>query len=465
MATAPRNELPAMFWTLVGLVVIAPLPFGSVDSWSWGLLSLLVGGLLLIWAGRVLLGWQTPAFGLKSAWPLLVPFLAVAAWAWLQTRAGLLPAAWDHPLWDLAGGALGWQLPATISVDPYHTGAALLRLLAYGGVFWLAYQLCARTSRARTALVWISYAAVVYAVYGLLMYFLGLDLILFFQKTAYLEDLTATFVNRNSFATYAGLGLICMTGLIMVLITQSAGSRGTVNTEGVLRIIETIAERGWPLILGWLALLLALLLSHSRAGLLSTLVGLGVFLAAAGLTRAVNRRLALAVGAVASALIVLFLALNGDALVRRLLTTSLGDEDRPVVYARVTEAVRDSGNLGTGYGTFEEIFRFYRTPEIQGTFTKAHNVYLENMLELGVPAAAILAAAVAVLFVLCAIGVRRRRQNAVYPCVGLAATVVVAVHSLVDFSLQIPAVAMTYAMIMGLACAQCRSSRRPDDPW
>lgn len=464
MATAPRNELPLLFWMLVGLVVLAPLPFGSVDTWSYGLITVVVGSLLVVWAARVLLGWQTPAFGLQSSWPVLLPFLAVAGWAWLQAGSRLLPTAWGHPLWDLAGSALGWDLSAPVSVDPYQTTTALLRLIAYGGVFWLAFQLTGRTARARQALVWISYATVGYAVYGLLMYFLGLDLILFFPKTAYLDDLTSTFVNRNSFATYAGIGLICTSGLLMVLIAQAADSRGG-GPDSVLRVLETVAEKGWPLVLGWLALMLALLLSHSRAGLLSTILGLIAFIAAAGLTRSVGRRLALAVGGGVGLLLFAFLALNGDALLRRLLASTTGEEERPVVYARVSEAIRDSGDLGTGYGTFEEVFRFYRTPDIQGTFTKAHNVYLETMLELGTPAAVLLFGTLAVLFLLSVIGIRRRRQNAVYPCVGVAVTVLVAAHSFVDFSVQIPAVAVTYAMVMGIACAQCRSSRRQQDPW
>ncbi len=47
----------------------------------------------------------------------------------------------------------------------------------------------------------------------------------------------------------------------------------------------------------------------------------------------------------------------------------------------------------------------------------------------------------------------------------MAATVLVAVQSIVDFSLEIPAVTATYMLIMGAACAQCWSSRRPADAW
>ncbi len=465
MATAPRTDLPILFWALLIVVVAAPLPFGSVDIWSWALLATLVGTLLAIWSGRVLLGWQMPAFGLRALWPILLLFGAAVLWAGLQSGPGWLPAPWQHPLWELAGSALGWDLQGAVSIDPFESRGAAVRLLTYGGVFWLAFQFGHRNVRARQGLIWVSYAGVAYAFYGLIMYFLGLDLILFFQKTAYLDDLTSTFVNRNSYATYAGLGLICTSGLIMVMITQTVAGGRAAGAEGVLRVIETVAEKGWPLVVGWLAQLLALFLSHSRAGLLATLLGLVAFLVAAAGTRAVDRRLALTVGGVGGALLAGFLLINGDAVVKRLLTTSFEEEDRPLVYERVTDAIHDSGSLGTGYGTFEEVFRFYRTPDIAGTFAKAHNVYLENLLELGIPAALALFASVAGLCVLCVIGIRRRRQNAVYPCVGLGATVLVGVHSIVDFSLQIPAVTVTYAFLMGIAAAQCWSSRRPEDPW
>ena len=75
--------------------------------------------------------------------------------------------------------------------------------------------------------------------------------------------------------------------------------------------------------------------------------------------------------------------------------------------------------LGTGFGTFEEAFRFYRTSEIAGNFDTAHNTYLENVLELGIPAASALFCVFALFLLLCAVGIRQRRRDAVYPCVGL----------------------------------------------
>jgi O-antigen ligase len=84
----------------------------------------------------------------------------------------------------------------------------------------------------------------------------------------------------------------------------------------------------------------------------------------------------------------------------------------------------------------------------------AHNSYLELALALGVPAAALLMLALAAPFLRCLIGARDRRRDAVYPYIGVGATVLVAAHSAVDFSLQIPALAATYALIMAVAVAQ-----------
>ncbi|NJO55625.1 MAG: hypothetical protein HC834_03855 [Rhodospirillales bacterium] len=160
----------------------------------------------------------------------------------------------------------------------------------------------------------------------------------------------------------------------------------------------------------------------------------------------------------------MFVIMNGQQLMQRLVETTIAEEERTLVYDRVIDGIGDNGWIGSGFGTFEEVFRFYRTPEIGGTFAKAHSVYLENAFELGLPAALALFATLLGLAIICILGIRRRRRDAVYPCIGLAATVLVAVHSTVDFSLQIPAIAATYAFIMGICCAQCWSSRRPDDP-
>ena len=48
-------------------------------------------------------------------------------------------------------------------------------------------------------------------------------------------------------------------------------------------------------------------------------------------------------------------------------------------------------------------------------------------------------------------GVQRCRRDWGYPATGVAASVLVGLHAMLDFSLQLPAVAILYAGIMGIA--------------
>jgi O-antigen ligase len=102
----------------------------------------------------------------------------------------------------------------------------------------------------------------------------------------------------------------------------------------------------------------------------------------------------------------------------------------------------------------------YQPSTITYIFDFAHDDYLQDLLELGIPVAACLFVLVCWLVVLCARGLRARRRDAIYPCLGVAASVLVALHATIDFSLEIPAVASTYLFLLGAAVAQSQTSRK-----
>ena len=158
--------------------------------------------------------------------------------------------------------------------------------------------------------------------------------------------------------------------------------------------------------------------------------------------------------------------MSGENLLKRLAGTEAEDligHKRGAAYSIVFRAIGDAPLRGTGYGSFRDVFPLYRdvTVEGPGVWEKAHSTYLENALELGIPAAAALCGAVLGCARCCWLGIRRRRRKRIYPAVGVATTALVAAHSAVDFSLEIPAVSVTYAFILGIACAQSFSTRDP----
>jgi hypothetical protein len=45
-----RAAVAVSFWFFLGIVVLAPLPYGAAHVWSYSLLSILTGVALLLWA-------------------------------------------------------------------------------------------------------------------------------------------------------------------------------------------------------------------------------------------------------------------------------------------------------------------------------------------------------------------------------------------------------------------------------
>ena len=86
---------------------------------------------------------------------------------------------------------------------------------------------------------------------------------------------------------------------------------------------------------------------------------------------------------------------------------------------------------------------------------KAHSTYLQMVMGLGWPAAAALYAGLGLLALR-----SLRARSAVYPAVLASCSVLVGVHALVDFSLEMPANAATYALLLGVGCAQAVQARR-----
>ncbi len=197
-----------------------------------------------------------------------------------------------------------------------------------------------------------------------------------------------------------------------------------------------------------------------RGGFLATAAGSVALLLALNHRQRIGSarsRAALAAGLLVS---VAAFFITSEVLLQRIDQSTAGMEGRLQAFERTSEGVADNPVLGFGYGTFGDSFRLYRDEAIEGFFDKTHNTYLENLFELGWPAALILFACVAWLALICFRGLRSRGRDWVYPATGLAATALVATHALVDFSLQIPATAVTYAALMGAAVSQSFSSRR-----
>ena len=94
-----------------------------------------------------------------------------------------------------------------------------------------------------------------------------------------------------------------------------------------------------------------------------------------------------------------------------------------------------------------------------GIWEMAHNTYLEVFQGLGLAAGAMLIGAIALLVLTCLKGAVKRKAGATMPAIAAAVSLLLASNALVDFSLQIQAVTLTFMAILGAGVAQAMSSR------
>ncbi|MEI9995387.1 MAG: O-antigen ligase family protein [Rhizomicrobium sp.] len=448
----------AAFYLLLLVVALAPLPFGSNGPESTWILSGASGAVLLLVAlAGVLDPARYPSFGAPLLVAALACFAAVGVWALVQMMPGL-PAPLPHPLWAERARILGIEAGGTISIDPDLTLAALAKSAGYFAIGAATLFLLRDASRRRTACTVLAMAGGVYAAYGLVTWAAGDCCVVWQKKTAYLGVVTGPFINRNSFATYLGLVALVPFGLLL----RGLGELRRVAAASVFRRLATrlqlLLVDHWAMIVVLLLLVDALLCTLSRAGITSAILGAAtlVLLASQAGVFGSKRRRVLHLAAFAG-IVTLTLAIFGGALLGRIADEGVEDVDRTQSWKIIVSGIEASPWLGHGFGTFPEAFPLYRDDRLASRryWDKAQDTYLELALDLGVPATAVLLGGFAALLAQCAKGLsRRRRERRIFPAIGIAATVLIAAHSVYDFSMQIPAVATTFAFIIAIALAE-----------
>src|ERR1700674_5792666 len=152
-----------------------PIPLGSNRAWAWSVLEVYAFALLGAWLVAWALGGARVGEPVKRAWPA---WIVLALWLGLQALHVLpMPAGWVSILSPEAArmqslvADLGVHRESmTLSVAPQDSRVALLKSLAYAAIFFLVLALVNRRSRVETLARVLVYAALVHAVYAVLMH-------------------------------------------------------------------------------------------------------------------------------------------------------------------------------------------------------------------------------------------------------------------------------------------------------
>ncbi|MEJ1969746.1 MAG: O-antigen ligase family protein [Rhizomicrobium sp.] len=463
---AARYFRLASLWLLVLTMAWAPFPLGSAVSWGAPLLEVLVAASLVLWAASTI---ADPGRPVRDARVVAIPaLLALPALAWVAIQTvPIVPQDWAHPIWGVAATALQHPNRGLVSIDPWRTRAELLKLSCYVAAFWVAFSLSRRVEHAQMLLVAFIAIAAAYALYAFALAGLHVTQVeLIYALPLGANFITGPFMLHNSFATYAGLGTVAAAARLFASADETiVADRGP--RQFLLTAMHFIFDRGALMLVAAILLFSAVVASASRAGFGATAIALMVL----GLIAALRRRSARKAMWPAAVTLIVVVPLfgvilsNGGLLAKgfaELADAGGPDAVRLALWDAAWRMIADRPWLGTGLGTFQDAYPLYAVKVLPFVMDKAHCDYLEFAAGAGIPAMVAWCAALAWLGVRCAAGALTRRRHQVFALVGLGTLVLVAVHATVDFSLQIPAVALSFAVLLGAGVAQSlRSQGKP----
>lgn len=420
---------------------------------AWGVNAVFFCTLVALYElSRLFTGWRH-AVSPRRIWPAIAALAIVVAWCLVQVSTWV-PVTYQHPIWQMARDTLELNIAGSISVNRDATVVALMRLMTSAAALWLSLQLCRSSHRARRLVQAIALIGLLYAIYGIVAFFVFPKTILWFEKQYYLESLTSTFINRNSYATYAAVGFLSAVALVFSAFQMNPASPDAKRRVAEVLVLLVGSAGAWLGVA--MVIALALILTGSRGGITAGLLGLVTGIIISSLQRR-GQRSGAPLGAVLAALAFVSVALTfGELLAARLNLLGFQSDDRLAVFALTWTSIMDKPFLGFGYGTFEHVFPMYRDATVSpvGTWDKAHNTYLEVLQGLGLPVATILMLGVGALVWRGFLGALTRRQALTAPLAASAATVTVLSHAFADFSLQMQGVTLTWVALLGAGVAQ-----------
>jgi len=486
-ATPPGRPLLAMIrrlanWlltvTFFAVVVLAALPMGANRDWAWGPIAVIIGLLAVAAAAGI---------GSRSGFEVIkrerLPLLALIVCFLLFILFGLIQMATWAPLsgstwfYETAARLLGSAHAPVPDLAIDASRNTLLKCLTCGVIFLMARTLCRDRARARLLMMMFIAGALLVLAYGFLMQLQNNSCYVgsYLKKVGAYQPtdrclMSGTFVSSNSFGCYCGMALVAAMALIFAGRRRRGDMPYGYDEDDEESFVASLTGFRVTMLAACLLLLGGLLYSASRAGVAATLAS-GAVLAVLLLRGRWHSRPGLARLFVGVAIIVglVVLAIAGNTIVDKV-AGGFDGGDRIRIWLAALQAIRMSPWLGWGLGSFADIYAVLQPVSLPVANDLAHSTPLETMVEVGVPMALF---GYAIVLIPCGVALygalTRRRAHRYLPGAAFAVALVPILHSMVDFSLQMPAIAFVVSALLGMGWTQAfgRRERAPRGftPW
>jgi O-antigen ligase/tetratricopeptide (TPR) repeat protein len=471
---------------VLAMVCLSPWAFGAVEPEHEFLLAAGIAVVMLLWGARMLLegqlSWRKcPVAVCLAAWvflglwqvtPLSRDLLSRISPVTARMYDRLLPAQSEVLPFGEAAGVSTPPAGSTLSFYPGSTQRELVRYLAILLLFAVVRNNIASPASLRRLAILAFINGSLLALFALVQAFSAdPETIYWYYPVPGLTGVFGPYVNRNHFAFYLN---VCV-GLGAGLLLSRYAGRGLLQGAGGPSPAVALAKRAVtsarhqiqrgldPVDLGMifaLAIMISsVVYSLSRGGFLALVGGsiLGLVIRLPRLRWSTQARTVL----LTLVTVVGFVAWFGhDRVVTRLGTFEDGMMNRGgrvALWSRALPLVRDFPVWGTGYGTYEfaEVLHSSDAHDATIIVDHAHNDYLESLVEGGLILFIPVIMAVVLVFRLGLRAVRLREDRPVGGLVlgALVGFTAVAIHSLSDFGMHIPANAVIVTVLCAQLCA------------
>ena len=452
----------------VTVLIFTPMAFGTVETWSYLLMELLVciSALLLYFDSRKTTFYRIPgllplvlvnAFLLFQIIPLPGNFVKVLSPSTYSLYQGLADFT----------GETGW---ISISIYPRATLMELLRFASYALFYMIAIQFFTdRFLLKKTIAIIAGFAALLSLIAIIEFVTESLDYPLPHNKIFWIRELShggtpmGPYVNRNH---YAGL----MEMIFPLVLAMFLAYRPMIIRLSLKRRIADLFNQkrvNQHFFYGTAAILIAtsVLLSLSRGGILTLSVSMIIF-SVMLIAKAKQKKTGLFIGFIV--IIVLFLTGTSgwDAIFKRFENTrnqsgSIYDH-RLIIWEDSIQIIRDFPLVGTGAGSLEKIYPLYRSLPGNDILEHAHNDYLEFFCTGGIILPVLMGTCLfSILFPATVSIARRREWYSILLFTGSITSIsAILLHSLVDFNMQVGANGLYFFLVLALTVSAANTRMR-----
>ncbi|NWG04655.1 MAG: O-antigen ligase family protein [Syntrophaceae bacterium] len=452
---------------LIFLIIFSPLAFGSFELWAFSLMELGILLILILWTLQTLL-LRTPNSEWKNNYPaiqnpqfaivavLLCSFLLLVLFQTVPLPSGILKvlSPKTYELWNSL--SVFDSQPSTlhpkfqISFVPFLTQVEFFKWFSLMGLFILLlfWKPLGEDDKTRRQLIMtIMMMGVVETLYGIYEFFSGHRHVLYLDFSDSLSSVTGTFINRNQLAGYLSMVIPLSIGF---LFSREVWQRG--RSLGWRHQLTSLDGKTFLIGFSVIVMILGLLFSASRMGIVSLLLSFSLFsllFRSHEKGQTFSKTSILILG-----LAILWAAWIGlDAVVSRFFTTTEDLKTRWNIWVDTFQILKDFPLLGSGLGTFLQIFPMYRSFHTRGLVTHAENDFLQLASEVGILGIGLLIVLILYFFVRAVTRIRSLSYKEPERYLGMGGVVGILAlmfHSLVERNIQMPANAFLYVILWAI---------------